>query len=78
MPYCGYEILSTSTVTKATKAGSLKSVHWGNLHLNIFKGLAKELSGLLILIFTIAWSTGMFQKPVGVKVMLTVWFFLNG
>lgn len=30
MVYCDYEIPSTPTVTKATDAGNLKSVHGGN------------------------------------------------
>lgn len=63
LPY-SYEILSTPTVTKATNAGNLKSVHWGNLYLNIFERLA-ELSGFLILIFIIAWSTGDVPEACG-------------
>lgn len=63
--YFDYEIRPTRTVTKATNAGNLKSVHWGNLYLNIFKGLAKELSGFLISIFIVSWSTGDVPEACG-------------
>ena len=63
--YCDYLILSTPAVTKAANAGNLKSVHWGNFCLNIFKGLADEFSGFLISVFIIAWSTGAVLEACG-------------
>lgn len=37
--------------------GNLKSVHQSNLYLNTYKGSAEKLTGFLISIFVIVWST---------------------
>lgn len=77
LPYsvhCNYEILSTSTLTEATDAGNLQSVHWGKRLLNTFKGLAEKHSGFLISIFILTRSTGDVPEACGSKGHTNIFF----